>query len=204
MKKIYLLLTLIGARGSFCAEHQIQTKEIMQKILVWDSDGTVVGPKNPHDHNDHSKIILPGVEVVMGKAHFNCMISGTKTPTSQDYDPETLIPGFKELMEKLPVSVIAFSASKDGIDCYVLAKKSDGTIEIRKAHEDARYEQYRGKFKKPDIGMFVVLRDVAQQEFGYSIDSATGLMIGDTTYDEQGAQNFGIPFLHATIVHLKN
>ncbi len=201
MKKMGLLFMLSGVQQSFCAEHQIPMKEISQKVLVWDSDGTVVGPKNPQDHNDHSKVILPGVEVAMSKAHFNCMISGTKTPSSQDYDPETLIPGFKDLMEKLPVSAIAFSASKEGIDCYVLVKKSDGAIELRKAHEDARYEQYRGKFKKPDVGMFVVLRDVAQQEFGYTIDSVTSLMIGDTTYDQQGAQNFGIPFLHATIVH---
>ena len=196
-----VFLMLIAVPESFCAEYKIQSKEISQKVLVWDSDGTVVGPKNPHDHNDHTKIILPGVETAMRKATFNCMISGTKTPSSQDYDPEVLIPGFKDLMEKLPITVVAFSASKEGIDCYVLVKKSDGSIEIRKAHEDARYEQYRGKFKKPDIGMFVVLRDVAQQECGYSIDSATSLMIGDTTYDEQGAQNFGIPFLHATIVH---
>ena len=196
-----VFLMLIAVPESFCAEYKIQSKEISQKVLVWDSDGTVVGPKNPHDHNDHTKIILPGVETAMRKATFNCMISGTKTPSSQDYDPEVLIPGFKDLMEKLPITVVAFSASKEGIDCYVLVKKSDGSIEIRKAHEDARYEQYRGKFKKTDIGMFVVLRDVAQQECGYSIDSATSLMIGDTTYDEQGAQNFGIPFLHATIVH---
>ena len=200
MKRIGLLLILTGAQQVVCAEQQVQPKEITQTILVWDSDGTVVGPKNPHDYHDHTKIILPGVETAMRKALFNCMISGTKTPSSQDYDPETLIPGFKDLIEKLPIRAVAFSASKDGIDCYVLVKKSDGAIETRKAHEDVRYQQYRGLFKKPAVGMFVVLRDIAQ-EFGYTIDSATSLMIGDTIYDEQGAKNFGIPFLYANVIH---
>lgn len=198
MKKTRILFILWGTLH--LTNTKIVPKEITQTVLVWDSDGTVVGPKNPHDQNDHTKIILPGIETAMHQAHFNCMISGTKTPTSQDYNPEVLIPGFKDIMEKLPVSAIAFSATKEGLDCYVLVKKPNTPLEIRKIHEDPRYQKYRGTFKKPDVGMFIVLRDIAQ-EFGYPLNATTSLMIGDTKYDEEGAKNFGISFLYAQEIH---
>ncbi len=59
-------------------------------------------------------------------------------------------------MEQLPINAAAFSPSIGGVACYVVIKKLDGNILIKKAHEDIRYAEYVGKFKKPDIGMFVV------------------------------------------------
>lgn len=176
---------------------------MIKKILIWDNDGTVSGSHNPLDTSSQAKVILPHVVETMAQADFNCMISGIKNAESemQNFDPEKIIERFKALMEKLPLKAIAFSPMIGGVACYVVIKKSDGTISVKKAHEDPRYAQYIGEFKKPGIGMFVVMRDVAKEEFDQTIDATTTLMIGDTWHDEQAAKSFGLPFVSAQSVH---
>jgi hypothetical protein len=83
-------------------------------------------------------------------------------------------------MEQLPINAAAFSPSIGGVACYVVIKKLDGNIFIKKAHEDPRYAEYIGKFKKPDIDMFIVMRDIALAEYGQVIDKDSSIMIGDT------------------------
>ena len=46
------------------------------KILIWDNDGTVSGPKNPNNGSVNAKVILPNVEKAMSRADFNFIISG--------------------------------------------------------------------------------------------------------------------------------
>ncbi|MBS0185610.1 MAG: hypothetical protein JSS34_04630 [Proteobacteria bacterium] len=170
------------------------------QILIWDNDGTVTGSKNPIDP---SKIIFPGIEDAMKKAELNFMISGFKSPESesQNFDPEKIISYLKTLMKKLPLSVAVFSPHIGGISCYALIKKNRGDFFLKKAHEDPRYQPYIGHFKKPDIGMFMVLKDIAQEEFGQILNSTNTLMIGDTWHDEAAAKSFGIPFKNAQIIH---
>lgn len=169
-------------------------------ILLWDSDGTIMGAKDP---NDPTKIILPGVREVMGQATLNCIISGFKSSESekQNFDPEMVIARFKDLMGKLPVSLALFSPAIGGIACYALIKKTSGELVVKKMHEDARYQPYIGDFKKPGIGMFVAARDLIREEFGLEVDAKTATMIGDTWHDEAAALAFGIPFVHADVVH---
>ena len=169
------------------------------KILIWDNDGTVTGSKDP---NDRTKIILPNVENVMRRAEYNFIISGYKSPESeaQNFDPEKVIERFKELMTKLPINAAAFSPAIGGVECYVVLKKGDN-ISIIKAHEDPRYKEYIGEFKKPGIGMFAVMKDVAAEEFGQVIDAQSSVMIGDTWHDETAATAFGIAFMDASVVH---
>lgn len=171
------------------------------KILLWDNDGTILGSNNPNDKSLKSKVILPGVEDVMHQAKFNFVISGFKSLESeaQNFDPEKNIDRFIELMNKLSISAVAFSPSIGGIHCYVVIKK-DNKIIIKKAHEDIRYKQYIGKFKKPDIGMFVVMVDIALEEFNQVIDKDNTIMIGDTWHDQKAAKDFGIPFIDAQII----
>ncbi|HQS83568.1 MAG: hypothetical protein B7Y25_02005 [Alphaproteobacteria bacterium 16-39-46] len=172
------------------------------KILIWDNDGTVTGSKNP---NDPSKVILSGVEKAMREAEFNFMISGFKSPESeaQDFDPEKVASNLKDLMTKLPIKVAAFSPLIGGISCYVLILKPGEGFFLKKAHEDPRYHDYIGHFKKPDIGMFVVIRDIALEEFGLILDEKNSLMIGDSWQDEAAAKSFGIPFKEARLIHQK-
>ena len=105
-------------------------------------------------------------------------------------------------MNKLPINAAAFSPAIGGVACYVVIKK-DNKIIIKEAHEDPRYEKYIGDFKKPGIGMFVVIRDIALEEFGQIINADNSIMIGDTWHDEAAAKAFGIPFLGANIIHTK-
>ena len=49
--------------------------------------------------------------------------------------------------------------------------------------------------------MFVVMRDIAKEEFGQVNDKDTSIMIGDTWHDEEAAKKFGVPFLEARAVH---
>ena len=124
---------------------QITENEVKQKILLWDNDGTVTGSKDPNDTSGSAKIILPGVEPMMRKANFNFIISGFKSPESeaQNFDPEKIAAKFIDLMKKLPINAAAFSPAIGGVACYIVVKKSDGKVEIRKAHEDLRYKDFR-------------------------------------------------------------
>lgn len=79
--------------------------------------------------------------------------------------------------------------------------KKDNNIIIRKAHEEPRYQKYIGEFKKPDIGMFVVIKDLALEEFGQTISDSNSVMIGDTWHDEAAAKAFGIKFMDAKIIY---
>ena len=173
------------------------------KILIWDNDGTVTGSNNPNDASDKAKVILPGVREAMEKADFNFIISGFRSPESeaQNFDPEKISDKFIALMKELPIQTAVFSPMIGGIACYVVIKRTDNTIIIKKAHEDPRYKSYIGKFKKPDIGMFVVMKEVAHEEFSQVIDQETSVMIGDTWHDEAAAKSFGIPFLDASVLH---
>ncbi len=170
-----------------------------KSILIWDNDGTIMGSTSP---NDPTRIILPGVKEKMETAGFNFIISGIATPESeaQNFDPEKVTQRFADLMEKLPVKAAVFSPAIGGVACYVVLKKPEGVV-VKEAHKDPRYQSYIGSFKKPGIGMFVVLRDLAQEEFGQVIDKTTSCMIGDTWHDETAATDFGIPFFHARTVH---
>jgi len=173
------------------------------KILIWDNDGTVSGSKNPNNGSVNAKVILPNVEKAMSRADFNFIISGFKSPESesQNFDPEKITAIFIELMSKLPINAAAFSPSVGGVACYVVIKRFDNSIYIKKAHEDPRYREFIGQFKKPGIGMFAVIKDIAQEEFCQAIDQNNSVMIGDTWHDEAAAKEFGIPFVDAKIVH---
>lgn len=173
------------------------------KILIWDNDGTVTGSKNPNNTTANTKIILPNVKETMYTADFNFIISGFKSPESemQNFNPQKIITSFINLMEKLPINATAFSPSIGGVACYVVIKRSDNSIYIKKAHEDQCYQEFIGQFKKPGIGMFIVIRDIAQEEFGQTIDQYNSVMIGDTWHDEDAAKNFGIPFIDAKTIH---
>lgn len=173
-----------------------------EKLLLWDNDGTIMGSLNPNDKTVTAKVILPGVKEVMEIAKFNCIISGFKSPESemQDFDPAGIIAKFTDLMHKLPISIAAFSPMVGGVACYVVINKR-GVISVQKAHEMARYKEYVGKFKKPDIGMFCVMKDIVQEEFAHVIDKESAIMIGDTWHDEAAAQSFGVPFVDAKYIH---
>jgi len=167
------------------------------KILIWDNDGTVTGSTTP---NDPTKVILPNVAATMKNADFNFIISGFKSPESemQNFDSEKIAARFAELMIKLPINAAAFSPAIGGVECHVIVKTDEGMHHI-KAHEDSRYEDFIGKFKKPEIGMFVVMQDIAQEFFGADIMGAT--MIGDTWHDKDAAEEFGIEFCWASKIH---
>ncbi|MBY0281420.1 MAG: hypothetical protein K2W94_04600 [Alphaproteobacteria bacterium] len=173
------------------------------KILIWDNDGTVTGSINPNDASDNAKVILPGVRDAMEKADFNFIISGFKFPESeaQNFDPEKVADKFIALMKNLPIQAAAFSPTIGSIACYVVIKRLDNSIVIKKAHEDPRYQNYIGKFKKPGIGMFVVMKDVVFEEYGQIINQETSVMIGDTWHDEEAAKSFGVSFIEASVVH---
>jgi len=177
---------------------------MQHKILIWDNDGTITGSVNPNDGRTQAKIILPGVAESMKRSDFNFIISGFKSPESeaQNFDPTKVAARFIALMEKLPIQAAAFSPTMGGIACYVVIKKSDNQIVIQKAHEDPRYKAYVGDFKKPGIGMFVVMRDVALEKFGQTINAESSAMIGDTWHDEAAATSFGIPFIEAREIHM--
>lgn len=170
------------------------------KILLWDNDGTIMGSKSP---NDPTKIILPNIEVTMQKADFNFVLSGCKTPESelQNFDHEKITARFINLMEKLPINAAAFSPLIGGIACFVIIKQLNNNIIIKEAHQDKRYHKYIGQFKKPGIGMFAVIRDIAQEEFSQTINRYSSVMIGDTWHDEEAAKAISIPFINAHTIH---
>lgn len=173
------------------------------KILIWDNDGTVTGSKDPNDNATNAKIILPNVKETMHTADFNFIISGFKSSESeaQNFNPEKIIAIFIDLMNKLPINAAVFSPSIGGTTCYVVIKQLDNSILIKKAHKEPRYQEFIGQFKKPGIGMLVVIKDIAQEEFGQTIDQRTSAMIGDTWHDEAAAKGFGIHFIKAKTIH---
>ena len=172
------------------------------KILIWDNDGTVTGSKNPNDTRNSATVIFHNVKETMQNSDFNFIISGYKSPESelQNFDANKIITRFSKLMSQLPINAAAFSPAIGGIECYVLIKKNN-KITVKEAHKDPRYIKYIGKFKKPDIGMFMIIKDIALEEFGQIITQNTAIMIGDTWHDEAAARSFGIDFINASIIH---
>lgn len=173
------------------------------KILIWDNDGTITGSKNPNDPTASAKIILPNVKQTMLTADFNFVVSGFKSAESeaQNFDPEKVLANFIDLMENLPINAAAFSPYIRGVACYVAVRRFDGSIFVKKTHEDLRYQKFIGQFKKPGIGMFIVIQDIAREEFGQIIDVKNCVMIGDTWHDEIAAKDFGISFIDAKTIH---
>ena len=177
---------------------------MLQRILIWDNDGTIVGSKDPNDATVQAKAILPNIEQTMNSDHvLNIICSGCKTPESelQNFNPQEVVKKFNDLMDALPITMAIFSPAIGGIECYAMIKKESGTIEIRKAHEDLRYKHLIGQFKKPGIGMLVVIQDLVKEIFDYTIDASHAIMIGDTWHDEEAAKSFGIPFQDAKVIH---
>lgn len=170
-------------------------------IILWDHDGTITSSKNPNNKTS-SRTILPGVKKTMDKAAFNFIISGFRSPESelQNFDPDLVTAKFINLMNILPIQAVAFSPAIGGIECHTILKTTSGIL-IKKAHEEAKYKDYIGKFKKPDIGMLVVMKGIAEKEFHQIIHNKNTIMIGDTWHDKESAHTFGIPFMHAQEIH---
>jgi len=187
---------------SLSGQNDEVSRMLNKEIIIWDNDGTIMGSKNPNDPN---KIILPNIQNVMSSTKaIHVLCSGCKTPESelQNFDPQNIIKRITALMSQLPIQVATFSPTIGGIECYVIIKKlKTNDIVIRKAHEEKRYQHLIGSFKKPEIGMFVVIQDILKEEFGYSMNSNNSLMIGDTWHDEHAALKKGIAFLDATHIH---
>ncbi len=199
MKDLFLTVSFLSINNQSQAL-TINGVKIDDKIIIWDRDGTITASKTPQDKK--TRIILPGVREVMRVSKFNLVVSGFKSPESEshNFDPDIVADLLVSLMRELPISAAAFSPSIGGISCYVIVKKGD-QFSIIRTHEDPKYEEYIGKFKKPDVGMFKVISDIAGREFGVKMDSENTLMIGDTWHDKVAAQEFGIPFLEAKFVH---
>jgi hypothetical protein len=161
-----------------------------------------MGSKDPNDLTSSAKVILPNVERIMNAPNaLNIICSGCKTPESemQNFDPQKVIKKFKSLMESLPISVATFSPAIGGSECYVLLKKAD-QIEIFKAHEDPKYQHLIGQFKKPEIGMLVVIKDILKLEFNLGAEEEV-LMIGDTWHDREAAHGAELSYLPAQHIH---
>ncbi len=176
---------------------------IKQNIIIWDNDGTIMGSKDPNDSSSKSRVILPNVQKVMQKSHtINVVCSGCKTPESelQNFDPERIIIQLKKLMTDLPIDIATFSPAIGGTECWVIIKKGVNDFEIRKAHEDDRYKHLIGQFKKPGIGMLVVIKDLLGELLIIS-DETNTVFIGDAWQDQKAANDFGIPFIEAKSIH---
>jgi len=176
---------------------------MQQQIIIWDNDGTILGSKNPNDVNFTARVLLPNVPHVMHSAALNIICSGTKIAATElhNWDPEGIIKQFSILMETLPISLATFSPAIGGVECWVMIKRATGEIEIRKAHEDPRYQHLIGHFKKPGIGMLLVIQDVVTELYNQTIDATTAIFVGDMLPDQQAAESFGIPFIEAHKIH---
>jgi hypothetical protein len=175
----------------------------MQRIIIWDNDGTVMGSKDPADTSSTAKVILPYVKEYMNKPGIvNVICSGMKTPDSEmrDFDPVMIIKKFEQLMTQLPIRFAVFSPARGGTQCWIVMKKKHGAYEVRAAHENPRYVYLKGTFKKPGTGMLVVIRDILCEEYGYA-ENDSMLFIGDSEQDEKAAHDFGIPFVWAQDIH---
>jgi hypothetical protein len=177
---------------------------MQEKIIIWDNNGTIVGAKDPNDTTNAAKVILPGVEFLMNQDNtINMVCSGGKRSEGElhNFDPEKIVAHFEALMEKLPITAAVFSPDSEGNECWVMVKDSCcGGVDVIKAHEDLRYEDYIGKFKKPDLGMFVVIKDMLE-ELELVMSEKNTVMIGDSWHDEVAAQGVGIGFIHANVIH---
>lgn len=191
---IFILFSILIIIPIFALEHSHPT------IIIWDNHGTITGSKNP---TDTARIILPNIEKIMRQKNtINIVCSGTKSEHElQNFDPNTIIEELTTLMNKLPIQLAIFSPAAGGTECWVIIKNKTGAIEISKAHENTRYTNYRGKFKKPDTGMLIVIKDILKEIFGYTIDATNAIFIGDALQDKQAATNFGIPFMFAQEIH---
>jgi histidinol phosphatase-like enzyme len=175
----------------------------VQKIIIWDNDGTIMGSKDPHDTTSAAKVILPNVATTMRQKNtLNIICSGMKTPESesQNFDPEKIIAKFTTLMLELPISIAVFSPAIGGTQCWALIKEADNQITIFKAHEDERYRHLIGTFKKPDIGMLVVIKELLREK-GIVCDGTNTVFIGDAWQDMKAAHGAQLPFLHAKHIH---
>lgn len=174
---------------------------MINHILIWDNDGTIMGSQDPNDPN---KVILPHVQATMSHPHtLNIICSGCKTPTSelQNFNPTQIVQRLTSLMTTLPITAATFSPTIGGVECFVLIKEEDGSFTVHKAHEEERYKQLVGSFKKPGTGMLLVIKDLLQEKFGLSINASTTRMIGDTWHDKEAATAVGIPFVDAKAIH---
>lgn len=205
MQIIFLFLLLICIMAKFNTDSKKPITMLQKDIIIWDNDGTIMGSKNPNDTSDNSKIILPNIENVMRSTRaINIICSGCKTPESelQNFDSENIIKKFTKLMNQLPIQVAVFSPAMGGKECYIIIKKINSeNIKVIKAHEDIRYQEYIGHFKKPDIGMLIVIQDILKEEFNKIMIATNTVMIGDTWHDEHAAFKMNIPFLNAVQVH---
>lgn len=173
----------------------------MKKVIIWDHDGTIVGSVDP---NDPTRRIMPNVAKVMNsKDTFNIICSGCKTASSelQDFDPDLIIAHFTQLMNQLSLHAAVFSPARGGTECWVMIKREDNNIEVRKAHEDPQYSPFIGQFKKPGIGMFVVIRDLLEELHSLKMSAENSVMIGDAWHDMVATYDVGLPFIHAKSIH---
>jgi hypothetical protein len=174
------------------------------RVIIWDNDGTIVGSRNPCDRGDQPNRFLPNVERIMRVPNtLNILCSGCKTTESerQNFDPDMIINKFSKMMSILPLSFATFSPTAGGTQCYVIFKKAHTKgVEIHKAHEDPRYKEYIGLFKKPKLGMTVVIKDILK-EIGYTGAPIDIIFIGDTWHDQEAAYGAGFTFLYANMIH---
>lgn len=172
-------------------------------VLFWDNHGTIVEAKDPAHVTTATEKILPGVKTTMEKTPYNFLISGCKNEATDapGCDAATGIERITALMNTLPLQAAAFSPSPDGTECYVIIKQ-DNQITVKKAHEEKRYKKYIGHFKKPDIGMLAVMKDIAREEFDLEITEMGCALVGDSISDQKAAEKFGIPFITAEIIHV--
>lgn len=187
---LFLLLTIYKGVG-------------MHKIIIWDNDGTIMGSKDPNDPSNKAKIILPNVEKIMRQKNtINIICSGTKTPESesQNYNLEKVIIKFKALMNELPIDISVFSPAIGGSECWVLIKNKNNDFSIIKIHENDQYKELIGTFKKPDVGMLVVIKDLLQER-NIICDDTNTIFIGDTWQDMKAAHDVKLPFLYAEHIH---
>ena len=177
---------------------------MQERIIIWDNDGTILGSKNPADNSAAAKVILPGVAYLMNLENsVNIVCSGSKTELidRQNFDAEKMVEKFTALMEQLPITAAVFAPTIGGTECWVVIKDSCcGGVELRKAHEDPRYAEYIGKFKKPDAGMFAVIRDLLA-EFDLPMTEANTVVIGDAWQDQAAAKLANLPFIPAQYIH---
>ncbi|MGN6670741.1 MAG: hypothetical protein ACTHJ4_04310 [Candidatus Nucleicultricaceae bacterium] len=151
------------------------------------------------------KVIMPHIEEVMlSHKGVNVICSGCKTEFSEtfNFDPQRVINKFKMLMWRLPIQMAVFSPKIGGVECYaVVSNYVLGVFEVVEIHNDPRYKEWVGRFKKPDVGMFVVIRDLVREYRGIDVIAENTLMVGDSWQDEKAALDFGLPFLNAKHVH---
>jgi hypothetical protein len=129
----------------------------------------------------------------------NIVCSGTKTKESelQNFDPEKIIPKMRLLMEELPITACFFSPAIGVAQCFGATKK-----ETYSFHDKETYKGLVNKFKKPDYGMMVVIKDFSQILFeNIELSSKDFVVIGDMKADEDAAIKADIDFIHADDIH---